>query len=123
MSDPMFALALPAECPTCGEMQQTREDAATHYQKGCVPPSDCEKCGLPLPYSRQEQHTANCIGQTAHVLHNVRAGMVVYLSEEEWTTLQQSKITSAFPTETAEKIAARAVYGVEFTGAEKPSGA
>ncbi|QNJ55912.1 hypothetical protein SEA_RASPUTIA_22 [Microbacterium phage Rasputia] len=103
-------LAFPEPCPICGVTLVDKGMAANHYQVGCVPSVTCVQCGVPLPYSQSEKHIAHCIGQQAHVLHNRRAGMVAYLTEEEWTAIQNDTLTE----DQARPIAARAVYGVEF---------
>lgn len=103
-------IAFPAPCPTCGVTLVDKATAAEHYLTGCVPPSDCEKCGVPLPFSQASKHIAHCIGQQPHVLHNRKAGMVAYLTEGEWVAIRQGTLTS----EQAEQVAGRAVYGIEF---------
>lgn len=103
-------MVLPAPCPTCGVTLVDKATAAEHYLTGCVPPSDCEKCGVPLPFSQASKHIAHCIGQQPHVLHNRKAGMVAYLTEEEWEALRSGALSS----EQADQVVGRAVYGIEF---------
>ncbi|AWN07693.1 hypothetical protein HOT31_gp022 [Microbacterium phage Hendrix] len=97
-------------CPTCGLLLVDAATAAAHYQIGCVPSVTCVQCGVPLPYSQSVEHIKHCIGQTAHILHNRKAGMVAYLTDEEWTAIQNNTLT----VEQAAPIVGRAVNGVEF---------
>ncbi|QGZ16671.1 hypothetical protein PBI_DEWDROP_23 [Microbacterium phage Dewdrop] len=100
----------PVQCPTCGLTLVDDTTAAQHYQIGCVTKDECETCGVPLPFAQAAKHRENCIGQTPHILHNVRAGMVIYLTEEEWTAVREGTLSE----EMATQITSRAVYGVEL---------
>jgi hypothetical protein len=65
-----------------------------------------------------EQHASYCIGETPWVLHNRRAGMVVYLSDEEYEAMINNNLAIAagseetFPSEMATNIANRALFGL-----------
>lgn len=83
----------------------------------------CSRCELPLVQgsAKAKRHAASCIGQTPYVLHNRKAGMVVYLSEEEWTAIQNSNQTSVkLPEGMAASIASRAVFGLSDGFEEVP---
>ena len=80
----------------------------------------CPKCELSLDPKETNTalHLEHCIGETPWVLHNRKAGMVVYLSEEEYVAMQEANHAAArgehepIPTEMTARIAARAVYGI-----------
>lgn len=83
----------------------------------------CPKCELPLDpkemtADKLKMHADYCIGISPFVLHNRKAGMVVYLTTEEWDAMQTSNQTMAdgegdhFPESMALAIASRAVFGI-----------
>ena len=89
----------------------------------------CPKCELPFDESvgqnNLEQHLRVCIGVSPFVLHNRRAGMVVYLSAEEWDALQTAnqrmvagEKDDQFPVSMAVNITARSVWGLSDYGTD-----
>lgn len=81
----------------------------------------CRKCELPLDPGKVsiENHLELCIGKTDYVMHNQRAGMVIYLSAEEWEAILDSNQAvdrgepETFPISMATAIAGRAVFGLQ----------
>ena len=75
----------------------------------------CPTCGLPVDKTikSNRSHKEYCVGETPYVLHNQRAGMVVYLTEEEHEAMRASNADGAeFPDDMAKAIANRAVFGI-----------
>ena len=78
----------------------------------------CSKCELPIDPEMKNAalHDQFCIGQTPYVLHNRKAGMVVYLSEAEWEALHDPLFPregSEFDTQVTANVAGRAVFGID----------
>lgn len=108
-------------CPACGDQIESQEHAAEHYLTGCRTKVFCENCGVPIPFEKLRVHPDYCIGQTRFILHNRKAGMVVYLTETEWEALHDPIARGTeFDAELAYAIVQRAVFGVEFEVALPP---
>lgn len=84
----------------------------------------CPKCNLPVDPVENPSglHDSYCVGETPYVMHNRKAGMVVYLTEEEWAAMvENSQRMEAggpddYPAGMATAIANRAVFGIKDYG-------
>jgi hypothetical protein len=92
-------------------------DAAVHA---------CPLCELPIDEAENpgKNHEAVCIGQTPWVLHNRNAGMVVYLSADEFAAMTNARINGAeMPDGMADAIVARTLFGITEYEPPAPAGA